>query len=787
MGRFGLSQPVPRSEDHRFLTGAGRYTADIDLSGQAYVAMLRSPHAHAEIRGIDAAEATAMSGVLAVFVATDLDRDGLGDLGCDVPVKGPAGQPMPSPGRRLLARERVRFVGEPVAMIVAESLAQARDAADRVVVDYAPLAAVADIEDAIAVDAPVRVWADAEDNIAFFWERGDEAHVEYEIEHAAHVVRLKLVNNRVVPCPLEPRAAIGRYDASEDRYTLYTSSQGGHLVKDDLSRRTLKVPADRLRVIVPDVGGGFGSKIFHYPEEALVLWAARRLARPVKWVADRSEAFTGDTHGRDQRNEVAAALDADGRVLALRVDTLANMGAYLNAFAPAIPSQATGCMLSGCYAIAAIYATCSGVYTNTVPVDAYRGAGRPEATYVIERLMDAAARQLGLAPDEIRQRNFIRQQQMPYRTASGPIYDSGDFARNLEKAVAAADWTGFPGRWQEALARGKLRGRGLSCYVEICGYGEEEATLRCTGEGTVELRIGTQSTGQGHETAYAQLVADDLGVPFASVRVVQGDTDLIPFGEGTSGSRSLPVGGPAVKAACAALIGRGEELARALLQQPDQPVRFEAGTFVFGEDKTESRRISLLELAQALGDRENQPPGETRPVLEATARYKLQAPTFPNGTHVCEVEVDPETGVVEVVDYHVVDDFGTIVNPLLLEGQVQGGIAQGIGQALIEHTVYDRQSGQLLTGSFVDYGLPRAHDIPALDIQFESTRCTTNPLGIKGAGEAGTIGACPAVVNAVIDALSMLGITHIDMPLTPETVWRAIVQAPMPLTGSVTV
>ena len=776
MGRFGLSQPVPRSEDYRFLTGAGRYTADIDLPGQTHVTMLRSAHAHAEILCIDVSEAAAMSGVLAVVTARELARDGLGDLHCAVAVKGPAGQAMPSPGRRLLARERVRFVGEPVAMIIAETWAQARDAAERVVVEYTPLPAVAEIEDAIAVDAPARIWAGADSNLAFFWERGDEAKVENALEHATHVVRLKLINNRVVPCPMEPRAAIGLYETEQDRYTLYTSSQGAHPIKQQLSRWTLKVPADRIRVVVPDVGGGFGTKIFHYPEEALVLWAARRVGRPVKWVADRSEAFTGDTHGRDQRNAVAAALDDDGRVLALRVDTLANMGAYLNEYAPAIPSQSTGCMLSGPYAIQAIYATCRGVYTNTVPIDAYRGAGRPEATYLLERMMDAAARQLGLPPEEIRERNFIRPRQMPYRTAAGPTYDSGDFARNLEDALAAADWNGFPARREEALARGRLRGRGLSCYIEICGFDEEEATLRCAGDDVVELLIGTQSTGQGHQTAYAQIVADDLGVPFESVRVVQGDTDAIPFGRGTSGSRSLPVGGPAVKAACAALIARGEQLARSLLQQPDQPACFDAGAFTFGEG-TGMRGIGLLELARALVAPENQPAGERWPVLEATARYKLEAPTFPNGTHVCEVEVDPETGVAQVVDYHVVDDFGTIVNPLLLTGQVQGGIAQGIGQAMLECTVYDRRSGQLLTGSFVDYGLPRAHDIPPIDIRFNSIPCPTNPLGIKGAGEAGTIGACPAVVNAAIDALAPLGVTHVDMPLTPETIWRAICNA----------
>ena len=773
MGRFGLSQPVLRSEDRRFLTGTGRYTADIDLPAQAHAVILRSQHAHAQIGSIDAAEALAMPGVLAIVTAPDLAAEGLGDIPCAVPVKGPGGQPVPSPGRPLLARDRVRFVGEPVAMIVAATLAQARDAAESVLVDYAPLPAVATVEDATADGAPVRIWDGASGNVAFFWERGDAARVEAELRRAAHVVRLQLVHNRLVPCPMETRAALGAYDEADGRYTLYTSSQGAHQIKDHLSRHTLKVPADRLRVIVPDVGGGFGTKIFHYPEEALVLWVARRLGRPVKWVADRSEAFIGDTHGRDQRSRIAAAFDTAGRCLALRVDTLANMGAYLNEFGPAIPTQMTGCMLSGAYAIPAIHATCRGVYTNTVPLDAYRGAGRPEAAYLLERLMDAAARQLGFPPDEIRRRNFIRPEQMPYRTAAGPTYNSGDFARNLEDALAASTWAAFADRRAEAKTRGRLRGIGLSCYVEICGFDEEEATLRCAGDGSVELLIGTQSTGQGHETAYAQIIADKLDVPFESVRVAQGDTDRIPFGGGTSGSRSLPVGGPAVKAACAALIARGEELARQLLQAGERPVRFADGRFVVDGMQ---QSISVLELAAALATPEN-PATKGLGTLQASGRYKLEASTFPNGTHVCEVEVDPETGTIEIADYHVVDDFGTVVNPLLLRGQVVGGIAQGIGQALFENAVYDRDSAQLLSGSFVDYAIPRAHDIPPIDVRFNSIPCTTNPLGIKGAGEAGTIGACPAVVNAVIDALSPLGVTHVDMPLTPETVWRAIIAA----------
>lgn len=785
MGRFGLSQPVLRSEDRRFLTGSGRYTADISLPGEAILAVLRSPHAHAAIVRVDAAAALTGPGVIAVATAADLAADGLGDIRCAVPVRGPLGQPMPKPGRVLLARERVRFVGEPVAIVIAEDAASARDALESIEVEYDPLPALATIEDAIAENPAAAIWGGARDNVAFFWERGDEARVEAAIAGAVRVVRLDLVHNRVVPCTMEPRAAIGFYERADDRYTLYTSSQGGHQIRQHLSRDTLKVPLEKLRVVVPDVGGGFGTKIFHYPEEALVLWASRRLGRPVKWAADRSEAFTGDTHGRDQRNRITAAFDGDHRLVALRVDTFANMGAYLNEFAPAIPSQMTGCMLSGAYAIPAVYATCRGVYTNTVPVDAYRGAGRPEATYIVERLMDVAAREFGIGPDEIRMRNFIRPDQMPYRTAAGPTYDSGDFARTLDDALAAADWGGFPARREQARVKGRLRGRGLSSYVEICGFEEEEATVRCGADGIVELLIGTQSTGQGHATAYAQIVVDDLGVPFESVRVVQGDTDRIPFGQGTSGSRSLPVGGPAVRKACAALVARAESFARELLQAGEAKISFADGRYVVAGS---GRSIGLLELAAAIADPANRPDagtagGEPAPdllsadLLSASGRYKLEASTFPNGTHVCEVEVDPLTGETEVVAYHVVDDFGTVVNPLLLRGQVVGGIVQGIGQALFEDAVYDRDSAQLLSGSFLDYGIPRAMHVPPIDVRFNGVPCTTNPMGIKGGGEAGTIGACPAVVNAVIDALAPFGVRHIDMPLSPEKIWRAVADA----------
>lgn len=778
MGKFGLGQPVPRTEDPRLLTGRGRYVADVSLPGQAVALLLRSPHAHADINGIDTRDAAAAPGVLAVYTGADIAADGLGDIPCMVSVKDAAGRALPRPGRRLLARDRVRFVGEPIAMVVADSLAAARDAVEQIAVDYHPLPALVTMNDALAADAPV-LWPEARSNVAHFWQAGDPDAVDAAMERAAHVVRAEIVNQRVVPCAMEPRGDVGVYDEAAGRYTLYTGNQGAHLIKQMLAEHTLKAQADAIRVVVQDVGGGFGSKIFHYPENALVLWAARKLKRPVKWVGERGEAFIGDTHGRDQRNRAELALDADGRITALRVATTANLGAYLNCFAPVIPSQMTGRMLSGVYAIPAIHATCRCVYTNTLPVDAYRGAGRPEATYLIERLMDMAARQLAIAPDEIRRRNFIRPEQMPFTTASGATYDSGDFRRNMEDAMAAADWAGMAARRNEAGARGRLRGIGMSTYIEICGFDAERASIRFANDGAVDVLIGTQSTGQGHETAYAQIVADWLGIPIEAVRVVQGDTDRIATGEGTGGSRSLPVGGPAIRNAVDAVIARGRTLASHLLQAEAASVRFADGRFVV---EGSERGIGIIELAAAARHAENLPPGEAEAGLDADGDFAIEASTFPNGCHICEVEVDPETGAVEVVAYHVTDDFGTIVNPKLLAGQVHGGVVQGIGQALFEQALYEPDSGQLLSGSFADYPLPRAGDVPPFGLAFNVVPCTTNPLGIKGAGEAGTIGACPAVINAILDALAPLGVKHLDMPATPEKIWRAIRAAASPPT-----
>lgn len=771
----GLGAAIPRVEDRRFLTGQGRYVADIVLPGETVARFLRSPHAYADVVAIDCRSALAVPGVLAVFTGADVAAAGLGEIPCSIVVKAADGRPLPRPGRPLLAGECVRFEGEPVAMVVATDRWAAEEALARIAVSYRPRPACTDIEAALAAEATA-LWPGAPGNVAFYWQRGDAAAVAEALATAPHTVRLSLINNRLIPSPMEPRACLGAYDRASGRYTLYTSSQGAHAIKEALSQSTLKVAAADLHVIVPDVGGGFGTKAFHYPEEALVLWAAKKVGRPVKWLGERREAFTADTHGRDQRNELTASFDGNGRCLALSVKTLANMGAYLNAYAPALPSQMTGCMLSGVYAIPAIFAECRGVYTNTVPVDAYRGAGRPEAAYAIERLMDAAARQLNLPPDEIRRRNFIRPQQLPYRSAMGPTYDSGDFAAVLDRALHEADWQGFAARRREAAAHGCLRGIGLSSYIEICGFAGESAWLRFPATGGVELRIGTQSTGQGHETAYAQLVAGYLGLPLADVRVLQGDTDLIPTGEGTSGSRSLPVGGPAIEAACTAVLARAERFARHLLQAGETAMTFAAGRFVVGDG---GRSIALLDLAAAARDPANRPPGdrdggEAAAGLDAEGSFSLKASTFPNGCHVAEVEIDPATGRVAIVRYTAVDDFGTIVNPLLLAGQVQGGIAQGIGQALFEQAVYDPATAELSTASFQDYALPHASDLPPIEPRFASTPCRTNPLGIKGAGEAGTIAACPAVINAVMDALAPFGVSHIDMPATPEHIWRAL-------------
>jgi len=770
MKQFGIGQPVRRVEDRRFITGRGNYLDDISRPRQAYAFMLRSPHAHARIRRVDPAGAITAAGVLAVFTGEDLARDGLGTIPCLSAVTNRDGSAATLPPHPAIVRDRVRHVGDTVAMVIGESLAAARDAAELIAVDYDPLPAAVDTARALDRGQPL-VWDTAPGNLSFDWEVGDGAAVAQVMSGAHHRVVLELVNNRVVVNSMEPRGAIGEYDPGEDSCTLWSSTQGSHFVRNLLAESIFKIPENRIRVVTPDVGGGFGMKLFLYPEHILVLWAAKKLVRAVKWTAERSDAFMTDTQGRDNITRLELALDEDLRFLALDVAILANMGAYLSNFAPEIPTVSGAVMHSGVYAIPAIHVGVKGVFTNTVPVDAYRGAGRPEAAYAVERLIDFAARRLGVRPEELRRRNFIKPEAMPYSTPLGLNYDSGEFARNMDQALAAADLAGFAVRRAEARARGRYRGLGHAVYIEQSGFPPDEfAELRFDPSGTLTILMGTQSSGQGHQTAYTQLAVERLGVAPEKVRVQQGDTASISFGRGTGGSRSLPVGGASLAQAADKLIAKGRRIAAHLFEAAEADVEFADGVFtVSGTD----RMLGIEEVARAAFNPVQQAPG-IEPGFAATGHYTPPQPTFPNGCHVCEIEIEPETGHIDILRYLVVDDFGTVINPLLLRGQVQGGVAQGVGQAMLEHCVFDPETGQLLTGSLTDYCLPRADDLPAIEFAFNIVPCRTNPLGVKGAGEAGAIGAPPALVNAVVDALAELGIEHLDMPLIPERVWAAI-------------
>jgi aerobic carbon-monoxide dehydrogenase large subunit len=773
MKHFGIGQPVRRVEDRRFITGHGNYVDDLQLPRQIYAFMLRSPHAHARIATIDAAAALSVPGVLAVFTGEDLARDGIGPIPCLSAVTNRDGSPSVLPPHPAIARGRVRHVGDTVAMVVAESAAAARDAAELIAVDYEPLPVSIDTAHALDPGQP-QVWDEAPGNLCFDWEVGDRSGVERTLAGARHRISLELVNNRIVVNSMEPRGAIGEYDPGEDSYTLWSSTQGSHFVRNLLAESVFKIPENRIRVVTRDVGGGFGMKLFLYPEHILVLWAAKKLGRPVKWTPDRADAFMTDTQGRDNVTRLDLALDDELQFQALDVGLIANMGAYLSNFAPEIPTASGALMHSGVYAIPAIHVGVKGVFTNTVPVDAYRGAGRPEAAYAIERLVDYAARQLGLPPEELRRRNFIKPEAMPYQTALGLNYDSGEFAHNLDQGLAAADLAGFPGRRNEARARGRYRGLGHAVYIEQSGFPPDEfAELRFDQSGTLTILMGTQSSGQGHQTAYTQLAAERLGIDPDKVRVLQGDTAAISFGRGTGGSRSIPVGGASLVQAADKLIAKGRRIAAHLFEAAEADVEFADGVFsVAGTD----RRLGMEEIARAAFDPARQAPG-VEPGFDESGHFTPPQPTFPNGCHVCEVEIEPDTGHIDILRYLVVDDFGTVINPLLLAGQVQGGVAQGVGQAMLERTVFDPETGQLLTGSLTDYCIARAEDLPAIEFAYNIVPCRTNPLGVKGAGEAGAIGAPPALVNAVVDALSEFGIAHLDMPLTPERVWGAILAA----------
>ncbi|WP_135468915.1 xanthine dehydrogenase family protein molybdopterin-binding subunit [Crenalkalicoccus roseus] len=771
MAKFGLSQPLRRIEDPRLLKGGGRYTDDIALPGAAHGHVLRSPHAAARIRSVDTAAALRVPGVLAVITAKEWREEGLGEIPCIIPLKNRDGSERASTPRGALAEDRVRHVGDPVAFIVAETPKAAKDAAEAVVVDYEVLPSVTDLDAAHRPGAPP-VWDHVPNNIAFDWEAGDRAKADALFAQAAHVTRLTVVNNRVVVASMEVRAAAAEYDAGEGKFTLYAGTQGSWLVKNLLAESVFRLPPEKFRVVTPDVGGGFGMKLYLYAEYALVCMAARRLGRPVKWTSERTEAFLSDTHGRDNITLGELALDKDGKFLALRTRNYANMGAYLSTFAPFIPTGAGTKVLASVYDFQAIHAHVLGVLTNTVPVDAYRGAGRPESNYLVERLIDTAARELGMDRIELRRRNMVPRSAMPYVTAIGQRYDSGDFAAVLDAALRKADWAGFPARRAESARRGRRRGIGLAYYLEATGGSPtERAEIRFAPDGMVEVLVGTQSTGQGHETAYAMLTSHELGIPIDRIRVVQGDSDVIPTGGGTGGARSLYSEGQAILATTATVIEKGKQAASEHLEAAVADIEFtpQGGRFsVVGTD----RGVGILDLARI--QRERAAKGEPATLLDAAEVAEIRAHTFPNGCHIAEVEVDPDTGLVGIARYIVVDDVGHAINPLIVRGQVHGGVAQGIGQAVHERTAYDPESGQLLSASFMDYALPRAEDLPDIEVELIEVPCETNPLGVKGAGEAGAVGSPPAVMNALVDALSDDGVRHLDMPATPEAVWKAI-------------
>ena len=756
--KFGIGQSVTRKEDDALLRGAGRYVADHAPDGILHAVLLRSPHAHARFRIANVSRARTMPGVALVIAGSDITS--LGSLPCQADIPGARIAVPPYP---VLAVDEVRHVGDAIAFVVADTLDHARDAAEAMEIDFTPLPHAIGAAAAIEQNAPL-VWPQVRGNLAFETVLGDAKATASAFARAAHVTSLVLVNQRVVSNYLDTRAVVAEHEATTNRTTLTLSSQGSHAVRDILCRDVFKTDASRMRVVTPDVGGGFGTKLFAYREYALAALAARHLNRPVRWVADRSEHFLADTHGRDNVTAARLALDRHGSFLALDVDLIADMGAYLSCYAPLIPFIGAG-MSPGVYDIPACHVRVRGVFTNTVPVDAYRGAGRPEAAYVIERLVDVAAREIGVAPDELRGRNFIRV--LPYTTATGKIYDSGDFAGHLQRAQERAGWGGFEQRLAQSRAAGRLRGIGIATYVEACGNnGPDAARIRLDDDGGVTVFSGAQSTGQGHATAYAQIVAEHLGLAPDRVRVTQGDTDLVATGTGTGGSSSIPCGGASLAGATEKLAANLKEIAAEALEASAGDLDIVDGTVrVAGTDRT----ISFVALAGH--------PRAATGALSVEHAFVPEAATYPNGTHIAEVEVDPETGDVQILNYVVVDDFGATLNPLLLAGQVHGGSAQGIGQALMESAVYDPDSGQLVSASLMDYALPRAHDVPSFAFETRNVPCRTNPLGVKGAGEAGAIGSCPAVMNAVLDALwRAFRIRHLDMPATPERLWAAIAE-----------
>ncbi|TGT75513.1 xanthine dehydrogenase family protein molybdopterin-binding subunit [bacterium M00.F.Ca.ET.159.01.1.1] len=777
MGIEGVGARVARKEDKRFITGGGRYVDDMVVPGMKHAVFVRSPHAHAQIKKIDVKKAQSMPGVIGVLTGKELKADGIGNLICGWMIHSKDGSPMKMGAWSPLAVDKVRYVGDAVVIVVADTKGQARDAAEAVEITYKELKAVVDATKAIQPGAP-QVHAEAPNNLIFDWEIGDGKATDAAIQSAAHVTRMKIVNNRLVPNAMEPRAALGHYDKAEDHYTCWTTSQNPHVARLVMSAFYNVAPENKLRVIAPDVGGGFGSKIYIYPEEIVCLWASKKTGVPVKWVADRTESFLADAHGRDHVSTVEMAFDKDNRITGLRVDTIANLGAYMSLFSSCVPTYLYATLLSGQYDIPAIHANVRTVYTNTAPVDAYRGAGRPEATYLLERTMETAARELGVSPAELRRRNFITS--FPHQTPVILNYDAGDYNASLDAAMKAADYAGFTKRKADAAKRGKLRGIGMSCYIEACGLAPsaavgslgagvglwESAEVRVNAVGTIEVLTGSHSHGQGHETTFAQLVNQRFGVPLDSVSIVHGDTDKVQMGMGTYGSRSGAVGMSAVAKALDKVEAKAKKIAAHLLEADEGDIVIENGEVkVAGTDKS----LPWFQVALAAYTAHNLPSG-MEPGLKETAFYDPANFTFPAGCYISEVEIDPETGVTDIIQFVAADDFGNIINPMIVEGQVHGGIAQGIGQALLEGAHYDG-SGQLLTASYMDYTMPRAGDLPSFKVSTSNTPCPSNPLGIKGCGEAGAIGSPPAIINAITDAL---GVVDIAMPASPSTVWSAI-------------
>jgi carbon-monoxide dehydrogenase large subunit len=768
------------------LRGAGCFVADVSLPGELHCVIVRSPHAHAVIRNVDASRARAAPSVIAVFTGGDMAADQVGPMRALWAIRSSDGRAMAEPPRWALARERVRHIGEPVAAVIAQTREHALDAAELIEIDYETLPAVVDARQASATAAP-QLHDEAPGNICFRWARGDEAAVRQALQKAAHVTRIDLINNRLIGAAIEPRAVLAVADAGSEKLTLYSSTQVPHHIRSYVAEQ-LGIAEGSIRVIAPDVGGGFGYKGKHYPEETIVAWTARRLRQPVKWVASRSESFVSDNQGRDHLTHAELALDDEGHFQALRVETIANLGAYVSTFGAAIPSAIYSALLAGVYRTPAIFVQCTGVFTNTLPTDAYRGAGRPEACYVLERLTDRAACELCIDRAEIRRRNLIPVSAMPYKTPIGPTYDCGDFPKLFKRALELAEYPSFPRRRAEAKRINRLRGIGMACYVESSGVAPsrfagmlgartgffETALIRVQPDGGIQALLGTHNHGQGHATTMAQILCTQLGVPLRKIEIVEGDTDLVPYGTGTFGSRSIAVGGSALHRAAGKIIAKGKLIAAHLLEASTGDIAFADGWFaVDGTD----RRMSFAEIARAANVPHNFPLETLEPGLQETAVYDPPAFAFSNGAHLCEVEIDPGTGETRVVGYWGVDDVGTVINPMIVEGQIHGGVAQGLGQALHEHCAYDR-SGQLLSGSFMDYALPRAGDLPLIESEFdESQPCTHNPLGAKGAGEAGAIAAPAAIVSAVLDALAPLGLTELEMPLTSEAVWRAISSA----------